>query len=96
MTDEIRPESHSIDHFDLLILKQLNKIPFTQVQSLSDDLGFYERRYGFSQWIHSSSNAAISNESDIGVQKVPGPPRSLTESVNYHKEIIIIWKNIND
>jgi hypothetical protein len=32
---------------------------------------------------------------DIGGQKVPGL-RYLTESVNYHMETIIIWKNIND
>jgi hypothetical protein len=31
-----------------------------------------------------------------GSKKFPAPPRYLSESVNYHKETIIIWKNIND
>jgi hypothetical protein len=38
LTDEIRPGRPLINHNDVFILKQLDKIPFDSVRSLSDDL----------------------------------------------------------
>jgi hypothetical protein len=38
MTDDPRPGRHSIDHIDVLILKQLSETPFASVRSSSEDL----------------------------------------------------------
>jgi hypothetical protein len=38
MTDDRRPGRPSIDHIDVLILKQLSETPFESVRSLSEEL----------------------------------------------------------
>jgi hypothetical protein len=58
--------------------------------SFSSDNGI---RFEKSNEIHSSLNGSFATGSRISL---PIRSRYLTESVNCHKETIIIWKNLND